>query len=102
MTFIERATKTAQSVADGAVATVSEVGTAIAEGVVVATDDIRSGIRTGTIRPVTVIAAASVGLIAVLEWPVLVAAGGIALVATKLRKRGTEAPHEDPAPVAEG
>lgn len=91
MTFIERATKAAQSVADGAVATVSEIGTAVAEGVVVISDDIKGGIQTGRIRPGTVVAAASIGLIAVLEWPVLVAAGGIALIATKLKNRQGEA-----------
>lgn len=91
MTIIERATKSANSLADQAVSTVSQAGTAIAEGVVVTAKDLRTGIREGNIRPRTVFAAAAIGLIAVVEWPVLVAAGGVALVATKVKKQPADA-----------
>jgi hypothetical protein len=87
MTLVERATKSANSLADQAVSTVSEVGTAIAEGIVVTARDLRAGIHEGNIRPRTVVAAATIGLVAVVEWPVFVAAGGVALVARKLRKQ---------------
>jgi hypothetical protein len=38
------------------------------------------------IRPRTAVVAAAVGLIAVVEWPILLAAGGVAVVASKLQK----------------
>jgi hypothetical protein len=95
MTIIERATKSANLLADQAVSTVSQAGTAIAEGVVVTAKDLRTGIREGNIRPRTVFAAAAIGLIAVVEWPVLVAAGGVALVVTKLKKQPAESDGED-------
>ncbi|WP_133160875.1 hypothetical protein [Mycobacterium ahvazicum] len=91
MTLIERATKSANSVADQTVSTVSQIGTAVAEGVVVTTRDIRTGMREGHIRPRTAVVAAAVGLIAVVEWPLLLAAGGVALLASKLKKRSPEA-----------
>ncbi|WAC93086.1 hypothetical protein [Mycobacterium sp. Aquia_213] len=90
MTIIERATKSANSVADQTVSTVSQIGTAIAEGVVVTTRDIRTGMREGHIRPRTAVVAAAVGLIAVVEWPLLLAAGGVAVLASKLKKRSPE------------
>ncbi|CDO89825.1 hypothetical protein AWC29_00720 [Mycobacterium triplex] len=94
MTLIERATKSANSVADQTVSTVSQIGTAVAEGVVVTTRDIRTGMREGNIRPRTAVIAAAVGLIAVVEWPILLAAGGVALLASKLKKRTPEAESE--------
>ena len=90
MTLIERATKSANSLADETVSTVSQIGTAVADGVVVTAKDIRAGIQEGHIRPRTVIAAAAIGLVAVVEWPVLVAAGGVAVIASKLRSRSAE------------
>lgn len=90
MTLIERVTKSANSLADETVSTVSQVGTAVADGVVVTAKDIRAGIQEGNIRPRTVIAAAAIGLVAVVEWPVLIAAGGIAVIASKLRNRSTK------------
>jgi hypothetical protein len=96
VTLIERATRSANSVADQTVSTVSQIGTAVAEGVVVTTRDIRTGMREGHIRPRTAVAAAAIGLIAVVEWPVLLAAGGVAIVASKLRKRSPETPDEPP------
>ena len=90
MTLIERATKSANSVAEQTVSTVSQLGTAIAEGVVVTAEDVRAGMKDGHIRPRTVLAAAAIGLVAVVEWPVLVVAGGAALVAGKLKGRSTE------------
>jgi hypothetical protein len=92
VTLIERATKSANSLADETVSTVSQIGTAVADGVVVTAKDIRAGIQEGHIRPRTVIAAAAIGLVAVVEWPVLVAAGGVAVIASKLRSRSTETP----------
>jgi hypothetical protein len=92
MTLIERATKSANSLADETVSTVSQIGTAVADGVVLTAKDIRAGIQEGHIRPRTVIAAAAIGLVAVVEWPVLVAAGGVAVIASKLRSRSTETP----------
>ena len=92
MTLIERATKSANSLADETVSTVSQIGTAVADGVVLTAKDIRAGIQQGNIRPRTVIAAAAIGLVAVVEWPVLVAAGGVAVIASKLRSRSTETP----------
>jgi hypothetical protein len=92
MTLIERATKSANSLADETVSTVSQIGTAVADGVVVTAKDIRAGIQEGNIRPRTVIAAAAIGLVAVVEWPVLVAAGGAAVLVGKLRSRSTETP----------
>ena len=90
MTLIERATKSANSVADQTVSTVSQIGTAVAEGVVVTTRDIRTGMRGGHIRPRTAVVAAAVGLIAVVEWPILLAAGGAVVLAGKLKKRSPE------------
>ena len=90
MTLIERATKSANSVADQTVSTVSQIGTAVAEGVVVTTRDIRTGMRGGHIRPRTAVVAAAVGLIAVVEWPLLLAAGGAAVLIGKLKKRKPE------------
>jgi len=95
MTLVDRATKSASSVAGETVSTVSQLGTALAEGVVVTTRDIRTGLNEGRIRPRTVFAAAAIGLVAVVEWPVLVAAGGVALVASKLKSRSSEASHEE-------
>ena len=92
MTLIERATKSANSLADETVSTVSQIGTAVADGVVLTAKDIRAGIQQGNIRPRTVIAAAAIGLVAVVEWPVLVAAGGVAVIASKLRSRSPETP----------
>lgn len=90
MTLIDRATKSANSVADQTISTVSQVGTAIAEGLVTTGKDLRSGLRTGHIRPRTVVVAAAIGLIAVVEWPILVAVGGIALVGSKLKKQSAD------------
>ena len=73
MTLIERATKSANAVATETVSTVSKVGTALAEGVVVTANDIRTGMRDGHVRPRTVVAASAIGLIA-----------------NKMRKRPTE------------
>lgn len=95
MTLIERSIKSANSVAKQTVSTVSQIGTAIAEGVVVTAQDLRTGLQEGQIRPRTVFAAAAIGLIAVVEWPVLVAAGGIAVVSSKLTKRSPESDDED-------
>ena len=92
MTLIERAIKSANSLADETVSTVSQIGTAVADGVVLTAKDIRAGIQEGHIRPRTVIAAAAIGLVAVVEWPVLVAAGGVAVIVGKLRSRSTETP----------
>jgi hypothetical protein len=92
VTLIERATKSANSLADETVSTVSQIGTAVADGVVLTAKDIRAGIQEGHIRPRTVIAAAAIGLVAVVEWPVLVAAGGVAVIVGKLRSRSTETP----------
>jgi hypothetical protein len=92
MTLIERATKSANSLADETVSTVSQIGTAIADGVVVTAKDIRAGIQEGQIRPRTMIAAAAIGLVAVVEWPVLVAAGVGAVIVGKLRNRSAETP----------
>lgn len=90
MTLIERATKSANSLADETVSTVSKIGTAVADGVVVTAKDIREGIQEGHVRPRTLIAAAAIGLVVVVEWPVLVAAGGVAVIVSKLRSRSTE------------
>ena len=98
MTLIERATKSSNSVAEQTVSTVSQIGTAIAEGVVVTAEDIRAGMQDGHIRPRTVLAAAAIGLVAVVEWPVLVVVGGAAAIAGKLKNRSTETP-DDPPPV---
>jgi hypothetical protein len=95
MTLIERATKSANSLADETVSTVSQIGTAVADGVVVTAKDIRAGIQEGHIRPGTVIAAAAIGLVAVVEWPVLLAAGGVAVIVGKLRSRSTETPQTE-------
>jgi hypothetical protein len=95
VTLIERATKSANSVADQTVSTVSQIGTAVAEGVVVTTRDIRSGMREGHIRPRTAIVAAAIGLIAVVEWPLVLAAGGVYVVARKLKKKSPEADATD-------
>lgn len=92
MTLIERATKSANSVANETVSTVSRIGSAAAEGVVVTARDIHAGIRKGRIRPHTVIAAAAIGLVSVIELPVLVAAGGAAVILRKLNNRSTETP----------
>jgi hypothetical protein len=92
MTLIERATKSANSLAEETVSTVSQVGTAVADGVVVTAKDIRAGIREGQIRPGTVIVAATIGLVAVVEWPILIAAGAGAVLVGKLRNRSTETP----------
>jgi hypothetical protein len=91
VTLIERATKSANSVANQTVSTVSDLGTAVAEGVVVTTKDIRAGLQAGRIRPATVVAAGAIGLVALVEWPVLVAAGGAYVVYRKLRSRPAEA-----------
>jgi hypothetical protein len=98
VTLIERATKSANSVADQTVSTVSQIGTAVAEGVVVTTRDIRTGMREGHIRPRTAVVAAAVGLIAVVEWPILLAAGGVAVLAGKLNKRSSDTLDEAPQP----
>ena len=70
MTLIERATKSANSVADQTVSTVSQIGTAVV--------------------------AAAVGLIAVVEWPILLAAGGAVVLAGKLKKRSPETSSDEP------
>ncbi|SOJ56360.1 hypothetical protein MSIMFB_03837 [Mycobacterium simulans] len=95
MSLVDRATKSASSVAGETVSTVSQLATALAEGVVVTTRDIRTGVREGRIRPRTVFTTAAIGLVAVAEWPVLVAGGGVALVASKLKSRSSEAPQEE-------
>jgi hypothetical protein len=94
VTIIERATKSANSVANQTVSTVSDLGTAVAEGVVVTTKDIREGLQEGRIRPATVVAAGAIGLVALVEWPLLLAAGGAYVVFRKLRNRPTETPEE--------
>lgn len=88
--MIERATKSANSVANQTVSTVTEIGTSVADGVVVTVNDLRTGILEGNIRPRTVIVAAAIGLIAVVEWPVLLAAGGAFVIASKLKRRPTD------------
>lgn len=98
MTLIERATKSANSVANQTVSTVNDIGTAVAEGVVVATKDIRAGMQEGRIRPATVVVAGAIGLITLVEWPLIVAAGGAYVVARKLRNRPSEAPEQSETP----
>jgi hypothetical protein len=100
MTLVERATKSANSVAEQTVSTVSQLGTAIAEGVVVTAEDIRAGMKDGHIRPRTVLAAAAIGLVAVVEWPVLIVAGGAAVIAGKLKNRSTEPGDNDTSDTA--
>jgi hypothetical protein len=90
LTIIERATKSANVVASETVSTVSKVGTSIAEGVVVTARDVRTGIKEGRIRGRTVVVASAIGLFAVVEWPVLVAVGGAAVVYSKLKKKPAE------------
>jgi hypothetical protein len=94
VTLIERATKSANSVANQTVSTVSEIGTAVAEGVVVTTKDIRAGMQEGRIRPATVAVAAAIGLVTLVEWPLIVAAGGVYVIASKLRNRQTDTPEQ--------
>jgi hypothetical protein len=84
VTFLERAANSANSLASDTVTTVSSVGTALAEAVVSTTTDLRTGIRTGRVRPATVAAAAAIGAITVVEFPILVAIGGAALIVNKL------------------
>ncbi|KAA1249362.1 hypothetical protein F0Q45_15500 [Mycobacterium simiae] len=92
MTLIERATKSATSVANETVTTISQVGNAVAEGVAITISDIQEGIREGRVRPHTIVAAAAIGLVTLVEWPVVVAAGGAAVIVGKLKKR----PSKDP------
>jgi hypothetical protein len=94
LTIIERATKSANVVATETVSTVSKVGTSIAEGVVVTVRDVRTGIKDGRIRGRTIVVASAIGLFAVVEWPILVAAGGAAVVYSKLKKKPQEAEAE--------
>jgi hypothetical protein len=94
MTLIERATNSANTVATETVSTVSKAGTAIAEGVVVTVRDVRTGIKDGRIRGRTVVVASAIGLFAVVEWPVLVAVGGAAVIYSKLKKRPDETEEE--------
>ncbi len=89
MTLLERATKSANTVATQTVSTASRIGTAVADGVIVTAQDLRTGLQDGHIRPRTVLAAAAVGLIAVVDWPVLVAAAGAAVIYGKLGNRST-------------
>jgi hypothetical protein len=100
-TLIERATKSANSVANQTVSTVNDLGAAVAEGVVVTTKDIRAGLKEGRVRPVTLAAAAAIGVVAIVELPVLVAAGGVWLVWTKFRKGQPDAPAEEAEATAE-
>lgn len=87
MTFFQRAVDSANSLAADTVSTVSAVGTAVAEAAVSTTNDIRTGIRSGRVRPATVVAAAAVGAVCTVEFPVLLAAGGVALVISKLKQQ---------------
>jgi cysteine sulfinate desulfinase/cysteine desulfurase-like protein len=95
MTFVQRAANSANSVATETISTLSDIGTALAEGAVVAAKDIRAGIQEDRIRPGTVFLAAAIGLVAVVELPVVVAAGGVALVVSKLRNRTPAEPAGD-------
>lgn len=95
MTLIERATKSANTVAAQTVSTASRIGAAVADGVIVTAQDLRTGLQDGHIRPRTVLAAAAVGLIAVVEWPVLVAAAGAAVIYSKLGNRSTASSHDE-------
>ena len=101
MTLVERATKSANSVANQTVSTVSHIGTAVADGVVVTAQDLRTGLQDGHIRPGTVLAAAAIGLIAVVEWPVLLPAAGIAVIYSKLKNRSTGSHDEGPSDSAQ-
>ena len=92
MTIIERAGKSVNSVADETVSAVSEIGVAVAEGVIVTAKGISGGIQSRDIGPITVIGAVAFGVIGIIEWPVLVAAGGAAVIVSKLRKRRNGAP----------
>ncbi|MHA7651695.1 hypothetical protein ACX9NE_22270 [Mycobacterium sp. ML4] len=91
MTLLERATKSVNSVADETVATVSQLGRAIADGVVITANDIRDGIRERRIRPRPVVAAAAIGLVAAAEWPVVLAVGGASVLVNKLKSQSAEA-----------
>ncbi len=95
MNLIERTTESANSFARDTVSTVSEVSAALAEGVVATAEGIKEGVQTGRVAPGTMFTAATLGLVAIAEWPVLVAAGGIALVASKLKNRFPDEPGED-------
>lgn len=87
VTVFDRAAASVSSVADETVSTVSKIGTALAEGVVVTVEDVRSGIRERRIRPRTVVVAAVIGLIGAAELPLLLAAGGAAVIVSKVRKQ---------------
>ena len=103
-TVIDRAMASVSSVADETVSTVSKIGTALAEGVVVTMQDMRTGIRQRRIRPRTVVAAAVIGLVGAAELPLLLAAGGAAVIVSKVRSQsavsGSESGSEANAPDA--
>jgi hypothetical protein len=89
MNVLDRAATSANSLAEDTVSSVSSVGTALAEAVVNTTRDIQSGVRSGRIRPATAVAAAALGGICVVEFPVILAVAAVALVISKLRDRNS-------------
>ena len=95
MALIQRTITSVNSVADETVTTVSQIGTAIAEGIVVTVDDVRTGLRQRRIRPRTVVAAAVIGLIGAAELPLLLAAGGAAVLVSNFRNQSAVS---NPAP----
>ncbi|MEI7717035.1 MAG: hypothetical protein WCI78_13255 [Mycobacterium sp.] len=75
------------SVADETVSTVSKIGTAVAEGVLVTVQEVRTGIKQRRIRPRTVVVAAVIGLVGAAELPLLLAAGGAAVIVSKFKNQ---------------
>jgi len=96
-TALDRAITSVSAVADETVSTVSTIGTALAEGVVVTMRDIRTGIRQRRIRPGTVVVAAVIGLVGAAELPLVLAAGGAAVIISKFRRQTAGPDHESNA-----
>lgn len=94
VTSVDRAVNAISSVGEETVSTVSKIGTALAEGVVVTVQDVRTGIRERRIRPRTVVVAAVIGLVGAAELPLLLAAGGAAVIISKVRSHDS-APQPD-------
>lgn len=103
MSLLERSVRTTQALADAATSTAGAVAGAAAGGVMGAVSGgilgVGQGLRAGTRSvPAAALTVAAIGATGLIDWPVLVAFGGGALILRQLR-RGPQESSASPAAI---
>jgi hypothetical protein len=102
MSIVHRAVGVVSAAADATTAAAGAVGGAAVYGIIGGVQGTAAGIRTGLSSgrystPAAVLTLAAVGAAGLVDWPVVLAVGGTALVVRQLTRRSGEAAARTPA-----